>query len=208
MDPVVSLAEAGARATAARREREERERAALPHARIGHPVRVTRDGDPVSPILPTPDVAFGWLLRHQPFSTDWAMKYEGYAVESVPMEPLTVGEARDAARVARQLLRHDHLPIGSEAFREWTGGTDETVRLTRENCAACALDGYGADTDGGTVPLSPNYAAWERVYVQARRPIPHRWLPAFVASLNDEVNPSFAAALLRDVATWGVRFVD
>lgn len=207
MDPVVSLAEAGARARAARSEREASDRATRA-ARLGHPVRVTRDGSPVSPILPTPDVAFGWLLRHQPFSTDWAMKYEGYAVESVPADAWTVTEAGDQARIARQLLRHGHPEVGTRAFRDYAGGTDDAERVTRENCAACSLDGYGADTDGGTVPLSPNYAAWERVYVQTRRPIPHRWLPAFVASLNDEDNPSFAAALLRDVATYGVRFVD
>lgn len=43
---------------------------------------VTRDGRPVSPPLADYNAAFAWLLRHQPMSTDWAMKYEGYAIVS------------------------------------------------------------------------------------------------------------------------------
>ncbi len=44
------------------------------------PVIVTRDGQPVSPSLPDEDAALSWLLHHQPMSTDWALKHEGYAV--------------------------------------------------------------------------------------------------------------------------------
>jgi len=41
---------------------------------------VTRDGEPVSPLLDDENAAFAWLLRHQSMSTDWAIKYEGYAI--------------------------------------------------------------------------------------------------------------------------------
>ncbi len=41
---------------------------------------VTRDGKPVSPLLDDENAAFAWLLKHQPMSTDWAIKYEGYAI--------------------------------------------------------------------------------------------------------------------------------
>src|SRR5215471_19463979 len=33
--------------------------------------------------------AFKWLLRHQPMSTDWAQKYEGWSVDAVPDPPDT-----------------------------------------------------------------------------------------------------------------------
>ncbi len=47
---------------------------------------VTRDGKPVSPVLVDENAAFAWLLKHQPMSTDWAIKYEGYAIVAVAGE--------------------------------------------------------------------------------------------------------------------------
>lgn len=94
-------------------------------------------------------------------------------------------------------------------------------RLTRENCGACVLGGYGATDDDG-----PNYAGWARAYVQARRPVPSKWRNAFLAELGETNGPvntewsqyaqsnhgpadhptPYAAALHDDVATWGVLF--
>jgi hypothetical protein len=55
------------------------------HQETEHEVRVQvfRDGEPVSPSFQGYGVkphneAFGWLLRHQGQSVDWAIKYEGY----------------------------------------------------------------------------------------------------------------------------------
>jgi hypothetical protein len=40
---------------------------------------VTRDGKPVSPVLPNGDAAWKWLHDHQGMSVDWALRHEGYA---------------------------------------------------------------------------------------------------------------------------------
>ena len=45
-------------------------------------VMIYRDGKPVSPKLDESD-AFKWLLNHQPFSIDWACRYEGYEIREV-----------------------------------------------------------------------------------------------------------------------------
>jgi hypothetical protein len=45
-------------------------------------VDVRRDGRTLE-TFQGPDAAndaFAWLLRHQPMSTDWAIKYEGYSI--------------------------------------------------------------------------------------------------------------------------------
>ncbi len=49
--------------------------------REGHDmaVLVKRDGKTVATVEDS-NAAFQWLLRHQPMSTDWAIKYEGYTV--------------------------------------------------------------------------------------------------------------------------------
>lgn len=159
--------------------------------------RVTRDGRPVSPLLANTDEAFGWLLHHQPMSTDWATHYEGYAVERIPVQPWAPAEAVDVRNIADAAFRHGH----PNAFRD---ADDEQV--TRENCGACALDGYGEhNTDGIT---QPNYCNWTRVYVETGQAIPGRWRPAFHAVLNATDNPGHHDALLRSLATFGVRFTD
>lgn len=161
------------------------------------PVRVLRDGEPVSPILPDRDAAMGWLLGHQPMSTDWAMRHEGYTVAPVEVEPWPDEEAKAHALSARQTLRHGHMPRFD---------SPEDEHLTRENCAACAIEGYGEGTDDGSRFLSPNHCAWERVLVEAHRPIRRRYYRAFIESLNGD--DRYAEALRRSVATYGVRFVD
>ena len=45
--------------------------------------QVTRDGSPVSPVLPTYNDAFGWVLRNTPVSFHHATTYEGYAVAEI-----------------------------------------------------------------------------------------------------------------------------
>jgi hypothetical protein len=102
-------------------------------------------------------------------------------------------EAANLQRTARRLFR-DH------------GHTGYADKLTRDNCGACALAGYGESTDGGRAPLAPNYAGWARDYVQAGRGIPARWVDAFGAELSGE-NQRYADALRRDVATFGARFL-
>lgn len=42
--------------------------------------QVHRDGEPVSPVLDSENAAFGWLLRHQGQSVDYATRYGGYAI--------------------------------------------------------------------------------------------------------------------------------
>jgi hypothetical protein len=162
---------------------------------------VTRDGKPASPILANTDEAFGWLLGHQPMSTDWAIRYEGYAVERIPAEPWTNEETERAQLryMAAAAFRHGH----SNTFRD---ADDE--ELTRDNCGACALAGWGEQAAENGGPRRPAYANWGRVYVEASRPIPARWRTAFHAVLNADDNPAHHDALLRSLATWGVRFTD
>lgn len=179
------------------------------------PVRVLRDGQPVSPVLPGVDDAFAWLQRHQSMSVDWAMRHEGYAVEKVPAEPWPDDAADRHGRqqlraMAENVLRHEHPPVGSAAFREWAGGTDEGIELVRDNCHACALlDGWGEipAAESKTGHHEPN-GAFPRTHIEAGRPIPRRWAAALVWYLNSDHNPGHRDALARDLATWGVRYTD
>lgn len=45
--------------------------------------RVARDGKPVSEEFDTETKAYHWLLRHQPQSIDWAIRYEGYSIQAL-----------------------------------------------------------------------------------------------------------------------------
>jgi len=160
------------------------------------PVYVTRDGERVSPILPTEADAFGWLMRHQPMSVDWATKHEGYAFADTGAVPWSATEARNYAASARRELG------GDADHRAGHPDDDEASRhLTRENCAACVLAGYGSDTDD-----EPNYSSWQRIYVEAKARIPRRYRNAFVDTLNGEENTRYADALARSIATFGVQF--
>ncbi len=104
---------------------------------------------------------------------------------------------RHAARLA--FVRHEH-PMDGESMAD---------ELTRENCAACVLNGYGADEVGesGRELPSPKHASWARIYVQAQRPIPVAWRAAFQAELDSD-NAQYVAGLLRDIATFGLVFDD
>ena len=42
-------------------------------------VTITRDGKTLAEVADS-NAAFKWLLRHQPMSVDWAIRYEGYRV--------------------------------------------------------------------------------------------------------------------------------
>jgi hypothetical protein len=182
------------------------------------PYVVTRDGADVSPILPTDADVLHWLHQRVPYSADHAMRHEGYGVRRVDTAGTWGGpQARNMTLMARGNLRHDHPAIGTAAWREWIDAgehTDEHADMVRTSCAACALDGYGevreivGEGRHKRVSISPNYAAWTRVYVQAGKPIPQRYRAAFIDDLNDAENTSYAAALARDVATFGVRFTD
>jgi hypothetical protein len=169
----------------------------MAHTTTSGAAQVTRDGRPVSPLLASADEAFGWLLGHQSMSTDWAIRYEGYGVEPVPAEPWTDEEAARLRGMAVAVFRHGHGVI----FRD-----DDDEDLTRENCGACALEGWGEHATEGI--FQPNYCNWARVFVEAGHAIPARWRTGFHAVLNAEDNPGHRVALLRSLATWDVRFTD
>ncbi len=42
-------------------------------------VIIKRDGKEIARVEDS-NAAFTWLLKHQPMSVDWALKYEGYSV--------------------------------------------------------------------------------------------------------------------------------
>lgn len=164
------------------------------------PVVVLRDEEPVSPVLANGDAAFSWLLAHQPFSTDHAIKHEGYSVRALRIEPWSAEEAAGLRRTALRILgAHGHSFAYENA---------EDRELTEENCAACALEGKRAVTpsESATGAAMPNYANWERTLIQGGRPIPRRFARSFAEALND--GTPYADCLLRDLATWGVRFTD
>lgn len=115
----------------------------------------------------------------------------------------TPEEADNLGRQAERLFKHDR---------------HGRLVLERENCSGCVLQGYQSseeareakrDKTGSMVLVDrdgPNYAGWERAYVQTGRRIQLRWAPAFVAALDDPENPAYAAALLKDINTFGVAF--
>lgn len=74
------------------------------------------------------------------------------------------------------------------------------------NCQHCSLRGIGKgstiETEGGF--LSPNYAGWARVYVQAGREIPSRFALAFLEETRRTDNAEYAEALRKDVRYFGV----
>lgn len=99
----------------------------------------------------------------------------------------------------------------------WRFVDAEDRRLTRENCGACVLSGYGY-SDREIRVSGPNYAGWSRVYVEAGRPVPIAWTAPFWRELagagsvdpdgwTGSPNPAYGDALRRDVATFGLRFV-
>lgn len=97
--------------------------------------------------------------------------------------------ARDRTMALQSLGRHDH--------RFW-----ERDPLTRENCGACVLNGYVPRGEPRNQP--PNYAGWARVFVQTGKGVKRKWL---LEELSRTDNAVYLAALLRDIATHGVRLV-
>ncbi len=81
-------------------------------------------------------------------------------------------------------------------------GGEELV--VRDNCGACALNGWAPVVDEG--PAHPNYAGWARLYVQAGKGIPAVFREAF----EDErvTDGPYAAGLARDIATFGATYDD
>lgn len=73
-------------------------------------------------------------------------------------------------------------------------------RIARDNCAACAVNRYSATE-------APGYAGWLRVYVQARKPVPVQHFNTEVLEAYRE-NEGYYAAILRDIATYGITFTD
>lgn len=119
-----------------------------------------------------------------------------HAVDGSLIHPWADPERRDLEATARRVFA-DH---GHDGY--WDA-------MTRENCGACALSGYGAHDDSGTAPYAPNHAAWARTYVQAGRLIPVEYRPAFLRELApDNDNARYRDCLIRDVRTFGARFAD
>lgn len=157
---------------------------------------VTRDGLPISGRFHASEMgAVGELLRFQPMSVDWAMRHEGYGIAEHEGETWPTEKRAELASTARALFRrHEHPDTFTDADDE---------RMTRENCGACALAGYGADTDEGRAPLAPNWAGWARAWVQAGRRISPEYVDGFRAELASPDNARYAAALATDIRTYG-----
>lgn len=122
----------------------------------------------------------------------------GYDVEEVSADVWHPLEARALRATARRMFT-DH------------GHGSDMSRMTRENCGACVLGGYeprGGFGDGYRVATDgPNYANWQRDYVQAGRDMPSSWRDAFARELRDTDNALWRDALLRDIRTFGAGFV-
>lgn len=153
---------------------------------------LTHDGEPVSGKQHAGEMGvMSEMLRAQPFSTDYATTWGGYAVIPVELDIWPADEAAALATKARRMFRdHGH---------EMTFDDADERDMVMSSCGACALNGYGADDDG------PNYGAWARTYVQAGRKILPEWRAAFERELESD-NRAYAAALARDVRTFGRTF--
>ena len=97
---------------------------------------------------------------------------------------------------------HDH---GTQIFPK------EDRAIVRENCGACALEGYCSECERvakGCQHLreigGANYAGWERLYVESKRPIPKEWQEAFISALKAQT--PYAERLRADVREFGVRW--
>lgn len=92
-------------------------------------------------------------------------------------QPWSADEARSLRGTARACLsRHDCGPHPRD-------------RMARENCGACVLN----------ASEHPNYAGWERLFVQAGRKVHPSALAAALARTD---NLPYVNALRRDLATW------
>lgn len=74
-----------------------------------------------------------------------------------------------------------------------------TDKLARENCPGCALK-Y-------TQKHAPNYAGWVRIYIELGWEVP-RWHYERELEYAREENPAYHNAIMRDIATFGIRLKD
>lgn len=85
-------------------------------------------------------------------------------------------------------------------FRRHDHNKSDHTPLTRENCGACALNGYHPKGERSDFI---NYAGWARVYVEAGKFIPAKLRYAFLAELASS-NRAYADALKQDIRDFGV----
>lgn len=88
-------------------------------------------------------------------------------------------EATHYRQTAMQCLRHDYEHKNPDPL----------------NCGGCAL--RQGDSQG------PNYAGWQRIYVEAGLVVPRKWKRAFFRAFNAD-NQRYADALARSCKTFGV----
>lgn len=130
---------------------------------------------------------------------------ESVRVERVPADRWSDAEARVLAANARRLFR-DH------------GHGSDMSQLTRMNCGACALSGYeprGGWNDDWDQPGAyrvhlhgPNYANWQREYVEAGMVVRPEWaalIRSAVAGTDGSDNEPWRICLERSVNTFGIR---
>jgi len=112
------------------------------------------------------------------------MKTQDYTQEELlALRPWPESEERKLSRIATDLFRYDHGP--------------RPTALVRDNCGACALQGYNRlpKSEGGGL----NYAGWKRVFIQSNTFISRKKVLAALASENK----AYVRALRRDLVTFG-----
>lgn len=108
------------------------------------------------------------------------------------VSPWTYEEADKRSKEARRnMTQHDH---GHNFYSK------EDEELTRSNCAACVLSGYGADIS--KPDATPNHVLWLRDYIETRKIIPSAWLRQGL--MDGEDNKPFYETVLRSIRTYGL----
>jgi len=151
---------------------------------------LTRDGNHVAYLANGFDL-MRVIHKSHPYSVEHALTYEGYSVTGTDCPRTTDMPANRTA--LRCLTSHDCDPT-------WT--RDEKA----DNCGACALSGMGHHRDGDSGAWEPNYASWERTYVEAHKGIPTRYRDAFLHALNEDT--PYGSALRDACDRYGVHYVD
>lgn len=138
-----------------------------------------------------------------------------YALTDVDAEPWPADGSESFGETPAAMVRRATAML-TEHGHAWRFSTREDRELTRSNCGACALSGYGL-TDRDIRRCGPDYAGWARVYVQAGRPVPIGWSAPLWRELagagridpdgqTGDANDRYGNALRRDVATFGLMF--
>ena len=96
-------------------------------------------------------------------------------------EPWNGKEKYQYTGTARQCLEHSYNHSKSDP----------------DNCGGCALTLRSQ--------YQPNYAGWQRIYIESRRTIPARWEKPFYTAFTDD-NQLYAKALARSCKTYGIKF--